>query len=118
VGGRGSQSGDKTKDIQPVVAIVTVDDLLTEYEANEVRADDKYKDQWIKIIGICARVGKDENGRPYVLLQGEKKVKHAQFTGVTCYFQDGYDLGSVNANSVCTFHGEVDPILWTTNRAF
>jgi hypothetical protein len=85
-----------------VVATVMVDDLLADYEANEVNADMKYKNQWITVIGTCVRVGKDESGREYVLLRGETRFRHA---GVMCYFKAGFDLGIVKADSICTFHG-------------
>lgn len=65
--------------------------LATEYAANEVAADGKYKGKIIEVTGIVDSVGKDVLDNPYVSLSGGR----GNFMGVQCYFAK-HDLGSLS----------------------
>jgi hypothetical protein len=43
-------------------------DLLAAFQENEVAADAKYGNQRVSLGGIVQRVGKDQDGDPYVML--------------------------------------------------
>ncbi len=54
--------------------------LTSEYEANEVEADDKYKNKVIVVEGVIDTIGKDILRTPYVVLKGSGSF------GVQCMF--------------------------------
>ncbi len=46
----------------------TLPRLLTEYKANEIAADAKYRDKVLRVTAIVGRVGKDLSDKPFVAL--------------------------------------------------
>ncbi len=61
---------------------VTASELYRAYEANEVSADQQYKDKRLLITGAVENIGKDVMDNPYVAL----KIDFLK--GVNCYFDD------------------------------
>lgn len=59
---------------------ITPKDLYAAYEANEVAADEEYKNKTIAITGTISNIGKDILDNPYVSI----KVSYLQ--SITCYF--------------------------------
>ena len=66
---------------------VTAEQLVSDYEANEVAADEKYKGRKLFVPGIVERIAKDFFGTPYVVLEAGGKYS---LTGVQCMFDDGH----------------------------
>jgi hypothetical protein len=64
------------------VATVTADELLAEYQKNEVAADQKYKDKLVQVTGKVAAVKKDLFGRYFV---GLGTAHENEMFDVTCY---------------------------------
>lgn len=50
------------------ILVARASQLYGEYQANEVAADAKYKDRWIRVEGRVDSVSKDLSGDPYVTL--------------------------------------------------
>jgi hypothetical protein len=85
-----------------VEATVTAADLLAQYEANEVAADERYKGKWIEVEGVVDRVGKDILDKPYVTLKGGKKFG---IFSVQCYPTPRSGLGDLKPNHIITIRG-------------
>jgi hypothetical protein len=52
---------------------LSVRDLERAYEANEVAADQRFKDQTVRVIGLVAEVGRDVLGAPYVVFRSSRE---------------------------------------------
>lgn len=63
---------------------VTSQQLINDYEKNEVAADQKYKDKMVEITGIVETIGKDILDTPYVSLKAGSEYS---ITSVQCMFQ-------------------------------
>ncbi|EKD23543.1 MAG: hypothetical protein ACD_81C00219G0004 [uncultured bacterium] len=61
---------------------VTAIQLATDYEANEIAADTKYKDQIVEVTGTIKDISKDILGAPYIILSGDPN----SITDVQCTF--------------------------------
>lgn len=61
---------------EPKTEIITINatKLVSDYEANTVAADSKYKDQIIEITGVIEDIGKDILDTPYVVLTGGQSI--------------------------------------------
>ena len=68
---------------------ITAVQLMKEYEANEVRADKKYKGKWLRIKGFIKSIGKDVLGNAYVTLETNNTFS------VQCMFKNS-DLSGLN----------------------
>lgn len=68
---------------QPTDIKISANRLFKEYEANQVAADEKYKDKILEISGIVDDIGKDIADQIYVALKvgGEYEISVVQ-----CYF--------------------------------
>ena len=64
---------------------VTAEDLISAYKANEVAADERYKNQPLAVTGTVDSIGKDILDTMYVTLKGDEKYG---FTSVQCMFDD------------------------------
>ena len=62
--------------------------LYAEYKANEIAADQKYKDKMLKVTGVVSTIGKDILGSPYVVLTGGGEY---EVWGVQCTFSSAYE---------------------------
>jgi tRNA_anti-like len=61
----------------------TAEELATDYDANEVAADLKYKNNGLLVLGTVEGIFKDYLGAPYVLLG-----RHKTFYGVQAKFSE------------------------------
>lgn len=61
---------------------VSAEQLRRDYEANEVSADDKYRNKMLTVTGIVTAVKKDPFDQPYVVLATSNMFEgvHARFT--------------------------------------
>lgn len=81
-----AESKDEESSSAAEAVAVKAVDLITAYEENEVAADEKYKDQVLKITGTVKSVGVDAADRAYVMLADERN--EYAILGVQCYFDD------------------------------
>ena len=79
---------------------LTADQLLFEYKADEVAADNKYKGKVVLISGPIRQNGKFM-GTAYVVIGGHG------FEGVQCNFGESAEVGSLSKGSQVTIKGEV-----------
>ena len=70
----------------------TAAELMAAYEANEVAADEKYKDQVILVSGTIENIGKDIMDTMYISLKTESSVWSVQ-----CMFAEDHKSQLVNA---------------------
>ena len=64
------------------------------YDENEVRAGQQFEDQWIAVQGIVSRVGRYEDGRSYIILDGA-----AGCDSVVCAFLADRETGIAELKS-------------------
>ncbi|MFH1800960.1 MAG: hypothetical protein ABH891_08990 [Candidatus Omnitrophota bacterium] len=85
---------------------LSANQLVSEYKANEVAADEKYKGHVVTVSGIIGDIRKDSNGRTYVILD-----IHDQgfLTGVQCTFAEGTEPPAkrLSKGLIVTIKGEV-----------
>ncbi len=77
--------------------------VYSEYEANEVKADEEMKDRLMAVSGVVERIAKDFSGKPYVILKG------SDLFGVQCFFDDPDQtrtLSSLTVGQIVTIAGE------------
>lgn len=116
-----SQTSTSSASAQPDYS-TTASTLRDAYEANEVAADERYKDKSVLVTGDVMRIGKDILDEPYVILQWHNKEiggavqcsfsksdnsKLAELKkGQTVYIKGkckGLTLGTVTLSD-CSFH--------------
>jgi hypothetical protein len=108
-------SGDKPKDAskdavqaeeaKPVEATkVSATTLYSDYEANEVAADEKYKGKVLEVSGTINSIGKDILNTPYVALTTNNVISTVQ-----CMFEksEADKLVELKKNTKITVHGEI-----------
>ena len=71
---------------------VTAKELLKEYDDNEVKADETYRDKLVTVTGIINDIGKDVLDDTYVAVGTGDDY---EFTTVQCYFSDEGELAKV-----------------------
>lgn len=83
---------------------VTAADLTAEYKANQVAADEKYKNKIIEISGTIDSIGKDILDDPYVTLGGSDII-----TKVQCMFDKSNksQLTSLSKDTKIVLRGKV-----------
>jgi tRNA_anti-like len=86
---------------KPPSYTLTADQLLLEYKANEVAADDKYKGKVVLISGPIRQNGKFM-GMPYIVIGGDGFLD-----GVQCMFGESAGVASLSKDSQATVKGEV-----------
>jgi hypothetical protein len=89
---------------QPTAMTVTVTKLASDYQANEVSADAKYKGQLLNVTGTVSSISKDFLDDPYVLLSsGSDNI----VSDVQCSFSqsDNSKLASLSKGQQVTLQG-------------
>jgi tRNA_anti-like len=86
------------------VATLTSDELIAEYQKNEVGADQKYKDKLIEVTGKVAEVKKDLFGRYFV---GLGTAHEGEMFDVMCYLDPSAeaDAGKLQKGETTTIKG-------------
>ncbi len=89
----------KSEDIAVTVKAAT---LVEDYKANEVKADEKYKDKVIAVTGKVEAIKKGLGGQPIVLLSAPKR-----FVKVRCMFGKEYapQVAKISKGNVITVKG-------------
>jgi len=88
---------------------ITASELYSEYEANEVSADEQYKGKKIAVTGVVGIIGKDILDDPYISLN----VDYLQ--SVNCYFSDKNNkvLSQLSKGQKVTIIGECKGFMLT-----
>ncbi len=95
LGGSGGGSGGSGGKLDSKAITLPASDLIQDYTANEVAADQKYKGKTVEVTGKVTGVKKDLLDKIYVTLQGEEdwpphRQKRLTFVSVQCFFADKY----------------------------
>lgn len=88
----------------------TVNLLIKEYRANEVRADAKYADEIVEISGYVGEIGKDVFDGIYIMLNGGGFF---DTDDVHCTFSKSEEksVANLSTNDKVTVKGRVDGLL-------
>ena len=82
----------KTEETAPVeIMEVSPADLLSSYEANEVKGDALYEGKTMRLSGTVGSIGKDVMEEVYITFAGEEFA----ITSVQCYFSDEAQIEKV-----------------------
>lgn len=79
------QAADKISEETSAFAL-TADQLYTEYDANQVAADARYKDKVVTVSGEIQSIGKDVTDNAYLVIGGKMGLD-----GVQCLFPEGQE---------------------------
>lgn len=87
------------------LSAISARQLHTEYEKNQIAADERYKDQWVLVTGIVASIGKDILDDPYVALETDN-----QFMSVQCMLADdaAAEASRLSKGQEVSMRGRVD----------
>ena len=88
---------------EPIIE-VSATQLLEDYDANEVRANEQYKGKRAKISGIVDSIG-ETFGQTYVTINGGDEF---ELLSVQCFFKDSSALSSLNKGDQITVEGNID----------
>jgi hypothetical protein len=101
-----SQTEESTKTIEIPSIKISAIQLASEYEANEVSADIKYKNKFIEVSGTIENIGKDILDTPYITLSDGKEYS---ITSVQCMFEksDQNQLASLSKDTKISVVGKV-----------
>lgn len=98
-----TSSGDNnTESVAVNLPSVSANTLFSEYEANEVAADNKYKNKEYKVSGTVDKIGKDITDDGYALL------KTSNLFGVQCFFDNEQELAKIQNGQQITVVGRID----------
>ena len=92
--------------VQEQAIKVSATQLASDYEANEVSADNKYKGKLVEVSGSVKNIGKDITDQPYVSLNGNSP---SYITDVQCMFdkENQDQLVSLKKDMKITLKGNV-----------
>jgi len=102
-------SGGTTPPPEEIVVEVTAQELYSDYEANEVAADQKYEDKILQVDGVIISIGKDITDTPYVVLG---KGEDFELGGVQCFFNDEDVVAQLSKGQIATVKGKCTGYLW------
>jgi len=94
------------------VISVSAEQLLAEYKANEIAADEKYKGKAIEVTGTIENIGKDILDNMYVAL---KSGEQYDFRSVQCFLGENLrkEAASLSKGSRITVRGECAGMMGT-----
>jgi len=79
---------------------LNANNLLTEFEANETKANKKYMDKVVEVKGTIAEITKDQKGATVVALRNADA-----FSGVLCTLNESSKIQSYNVGQAITIRG-------------
>lgn len=89
---------------------VTASKLISDYEDNQVAADQKYKSKWLKVTGTISSIDTDIGGDVYICLEDSSDAW--SFTDVQCYFNDDNSVASLKNGNTVTVIGKCTGMFW------
>jgi hypothetical protein len=95
-----------TSEPKPVLSVTAIK-MASEYKANEVSADAKYKDQLVEISGTVDTIGKDIVDTPYISFETENPYEI--INRIQCMFknEDTVALSAVSKGQKIRLRGTV-----------
>ena len=107
-GGSPSRSRDSIGDTPGIE--VTASDLVAAYKANEIAADQRYKNQVVRVRGTVDGIGKDILASPYVTLSG---APEDSFRSVQAFFPKDSEsaLANIQKGQTLTVRCRVDGLM-------
>lgn len=99
----GNKTGQQPEAVQTIKISATA--LFSEYKANEVAADEKYKNKTLEVNGIIYSIGKDITDSMYVALKTDDVIGTVQ-----CMFpkEATQELSSLSKDQTITIRGKCD----------
>lgn len=94
------------EEVEPAeVVTVSAKQMMDDYEANEIRANQLYEGKVVSVSGVVDSVGEDILGDPYVLLTDGSEFS---FAGVQCFFGDSHrdELARLSKGDRVTLRGQ------------
>ena len=100
-----TESEIKEQTAQTPALEVSASQLYSDYEANGVAADEKYKNKILKVTGTVNTIDKDIMDQIYVTLNGSNVIGDVQ-----CFFSDDYvsDASQLQKGQKITVVGKCD----------
>lgn len=100
-----TDSGAKKVASEAAAYNLSADQLYSEYDANQVAADAKYKGKIVTIAGSINDIGKDVTDTAYVVIGGT-----GMLNGTQCMFPKGQEsiIGNLSKGQQVTAKGEVN----------
>ena len=89
---------------------IAAEALIKAYYENEVAANSKYAGVNVSVGGIVHRVGQDDLGNPYVILNGATSQTTSASAGhLRCNFSDTYSaqVAKLHPNALIAIHGTI-----------
>ncbi len=77
--------GSGTTESKKAALVVAPATLLADYKANEVAADEKYKNKWLRLEGPVDKIAKDITDTIYVTFKSGERF---EILSVQCFFDD------------------------------
>jgi hypothetical protein len=74
---------------EAVPILVNIDQLVADYQENQLNADSKYEGKRLEVYGMVVRVTKGADGKPMLLLRN-----YADFDGVIAQLEDGQEANA------------------------
>lgn len=99
-----------TETAAPEVAAIAIDapTLLSQYDANEVKADNMFKGKVLRITGRVGDIKKDIMDDVYVTLQDNDKYS---IRSVQCFIEDAAVAANLTQGQQVTIEGKCDGLL-------
>lgn len=99
-----------TTEQRPVAKNVSVNDLLSEYKANEIRADGRFKGEWVRVSGVVDSVKKDITDSMYVTVGTGQRFEIPQ---VQCFLTKSQEAhaASIDKGAKVTLTGKVSGLM-------
>jgi len=85
---------------------ITASQLVAEYEANEVSADNNFKGKTFYVSGTVVDIKKDVLNHIYVILKSDNIIRRVQ-----CYFEDAETAAKLSKDMNVTFMGKCDGLM-------
>ena len=94
-------SSEEKADIKPDAPTYSARSMYSDYEANEVSGDNKYKGKEFFVTGTVHSIGKDIMGRPYIGLQTSNIIGTVQ-----CFIKDANSVSNISKGESVKIFGE------------
>lgn len=106
-----NKAEDKKEYIVPDYPIVPIDQLIADYNANAIAADELYNGKIFSVTGVIVGFGTDVTGNKFVGIKSKKSESPFDYI-VQCIFQSGYgsELARYSKGDVITITGECQGI--------
>ncbi|WP_369411580.1 OB-fold protein [Longitalea luteola] len=85
---------------------ITANQLIAQYKANEVSADNTFKGKTFNVSGKVADIKKDVLNHIYVTLHSDNIIRKVQ-----CYFEDAETAAKLSKDMQVTFMGRCDGLM-------